>query len=172
MANYSYIKIKCGPQGSTKAKRIAFFEPILKRCVLRALDKRWEIALASFEDGGPTWQVTLPGTEEDTGMVGFRALGDRAGFTVALQDRAIAFRHPLTPFDRWAQGCVEEEIADHFGRGVFFDSTGRTTRVNTREYRRGKTFQEYVTRNLKRPLSPEDEKYLEKFKQQVPPGHW
>jgi hypothetical protein len=174
MANYGYVRIQVAP-GKPKAKRMAAFEPVLVRCVERTLGKPWQVTLADFAYDGPTWIVSLPGTAvTDARKATQRMLapGQDVGFVVSLQPRAIAFRHPPNMFERWAQGRVEEEIADHYGRGIFFDATDRTQKTGTREYRKGKTFRDYLCRNFKKPLSGDDAAWIDRFKEQVPKGHW
>jgi hypothetical protein len=177
MANYGYIKIRIGSRTASREDRITAFSPVLSSVVQRTLDDRWKVKLSDFEDGGPTWLVYLPGTAEAvSGPYGCtddgRAFGEDIGFAVALQDRAIAFRHGLSQFERWAQGCVEEALSQHFGHGIFYDATGRTTPVGPKTYRASKTYFAHVTRNLKKPLSKEDHKYIERFKRGVPEEHW
>jgi len=41
-----------------------------------------------------------------------------------------------------------------------------------KEFRVGKTFLDYLSRNFKKPISYDDQKYLEKFKEHAPEGHW
>jgi hypothetical protein len=173
VANYAYIRVRVSP-GATKAKRVEGFEPILKRCVLKALDKRWKVELADFEDVGPTWTVTLPGTGLPLPEANKRMMApdQDIGFTVSINDRCVAFRHVPNHFETWAQGRVEEELAEYYGRGVFFDATSRTKAPKAREYRVGKTFQQYMARNFKKPLSAEDKTYLERYKMSAPEGHW
>jgi len=175
LANYAYINISLGPPKATKADRIAAFTPVLQKAVLKALGDRWKVSLADFEDEGPTWLVTLPGTAEQTeegAMRRMRAPGEDIGFAVCLGSRRIAFRHGPNMFESWAQGCVEEELADFYNRGIFFDATNRTQKPGARAYRQGKTFQEYLSRNLVKPLSDEDRAYIDRHKETVPEGFW
>jgi hypothetical protein len=174
VSNYAYIKIRIGPNGASKEKRIEVFSHVLNTCVPKVLDDRWKIKLAPFEDDGPVWMITLPGTAGNPDEAGQRLLapGEDVGFPVALQSRAIAFRHSLNMFQVWAQGRVEEELADYYGHGIFFDATNRTQKAGTREYRKGKTFHDYLTRNLAKPLSAEDKAYIDSYKRLAPEGHW
>ena len=174
MANYSYIKIAVGSGKATKRARIESFEPVLKRAVLKALDDRWKVDLADWEDDGPTWRVFLPWTALDAREAGQRlqAPGEDVGFPVTLQARSLAFRHSMNMFTNWAQGRVSEELSDFYGHGIFFDSTDRTQRPKTREYRQGKTFQDYLARNYDKPLSAEDQKAIDFWKRLAPEGHW
>lgn len=175
MGNYAYINITLGPPKATKAQRIAAFTPVLQKAILKALDDRWKVSLADFEDEGPTWMVMLPGTAQEDRSKATRmwlAPGEDVGFPVCLGSRRIAFRHGPNMFVSWAQGCVEEELADFYNRGIFFDATNRTQKTGTREWRRGKTFKEYLARNFEKPHSAEDEKHFESFKFQVPEGFW
>ncbi len=177
MANYGYIKIRVGAPGASKVRRIESFEAVLKQCVLKALDDRWQVKLADFEDEGPTWIVSLAGTAvPDNGKYACtddgRPFDQDIGFAVALQTRAIAFRHGLSMFEGWAQGRIEEQLSEYYGHGIFYDATDRTTKPGPREYRKGKTFFDYLTRNFTKPLSPEDREHIDRFKRGVPEGHW
>lgn len=175
MANYALIKVAVCKPKATKQTRIEQFEPVLKACVFKTLDKRWEVKLADFDYDGITWLVTIPGTAT-TDLAAARKMlaapGEDVGFMVALQPKAIAFRHGMNMFTGWAQGRVEEELSDHYEKGIFFDATDRTQKVGTREYRLGKTFRQYLLRNFDKPLSDEDEKYIDSFRRLVPDGHW
>jgi len=175
MANYGYVKIQVA-QGKPLQKRIEAFASVLVACVQKALDERWRVVLADFDFDGPTWIVYLPGTATKNRREANRRLlapDQDVGFTVSLQPRQIAFRHPMNMFERWAQGRVEEEIADHYGRGIFFDATERTQKPGTREYRRGTTFRHYLERNFDKPLSRADARFLnDRFKDHAPKGHW
>ncbi len=175
MANYAYINIRLGNPGAKKKDRIVGFTPVLQKCVLKALDDRWKVELSDWEDDGPVWKVFLPGTAlTDPKAAGQRLQtpGEDVGFPVALQARALAFRHSMNMFTNWAQGRVEEEIADYYGRGIFFDATERTQKPGVRSYRTGKTFQDYLSRNFDKPLSVEDRKAVDFYKRLAPEGHW
>ena len=185
MANYAYIDVRIRFRGPTdtsqpqwrplsKQEKISAFTPILTSAVLLALGPRWRVSLTDFEDDGPTWVVTVPGTARRGLHASKRMLapGEDVGFPVALQKGQIAFRHGPNMFARWAQGCVEEELADHFQSGVYFDATDETMPPGTVEYRRGKTFREYLARNFEKPLSPEDETWIESFRELTPDGFW
>ncbi len=170
MANYGYIEI---PKITT-----VDFERQLKLAVKKSLGDRWAVELADFEDGGPTWKVTVPGTapEPDPSVPFFCQEGD-VGFPVALQPGQVAFRHcmigPKDEFARWAQGCVEEELAESLGVPVVFDATGRAVPPGTREYRVGKTFRDYLIQQWDEGYSPEDVRFLEdRFKRYTPEGFW
>jgi hypothetical protein len=175
VANYSYIKYRVGSPKATKEDRIIAFVPVLHVMVLKALGDRWRVSFADFDFDGPTWLVTLPGTavaDEKEAMQQLLAPGEDIGFPVSLQPRAIAFRLSINVFTNWAQGCVAEEMADFYGYGIYFDETGRTEKSKTREFRRGKTFREYLARNYDKPLSAKDLAFIDRFKHLVPEGHW
>ena len=169
MANYAYVSLKGllkGPTGRDlpRKERMAVFLPILSMAVQTALDSRWHIALADFEDEGPTWLVTIPGTAKEGREANMRMLapGEDVGFPVTLQKGQIAFRHSPNLFTGWAQGCVQEQLADHFDRGVFYDATDETIPPGTHEYRRGKTFREYLERNWEKPLSSSTAAFIDR----------
>lgn len=159
MANYGLIEVQVGSEGAPIEERIRFFTPILEGCVRLALDDRWKVALTEYEDEGPVWSVHLSDVPE-------------GGFPVALQSDGIAFRHGVGFFFRWAQGRLEEQLSEHFQVGITYDATDRTTEVGPKEFRSGRTFFDYLTRNFSKPLSFEDRAYIERFKTGVPEGHW
>lgn len=175
MANYSYINVRM-MASNEEAKRRSF-ERVLVQCVERALGPGWEIHLTEDEDDGPVWSVAIPGTAKPEGArpgdpPSLFPNGKDVGFPVTLQKSRIAFRHGPNPFCVWAQGSVAEEVADYYGRGIFFDATSRTQRANTKEYRRGRTFREYLARDLTTPLSAEDAEWIESCGKFAPTGHW
>jgi hypothetical protein len=162
MANYTYIAISVVHED---------FLNDLRGAVARTLDSRWEVRI---RDNEPTFEVYLPDTAVDTlaeANKRYLAPNEDVGFSVALQHDRIAFRHGLNQFERWAQGRVEEELADFYNVGVF-DATDKTRPPGTRIYRTRQTYFEYLSRNFKRPLSTGDSEYLETFRYQVPEGHW
>ena len=174
MANYSYLRIRFSPK-SPKAKRIEEFEYILKQTLPKALDDRWKMQFASWEDGGPTWIIFLPGTAvEDRREAGQRlqAPGEDIGFPISLQPTAIAFRHSINMFTDWAQGRFAEQLSDHFQHGIFFDATDAVRPPGTKDYRSGTTFRDYLTRNFDKPLSAEDAMWITRFMRLAPKGHW
>lgn len=175
MANYSYINIRM--MSSNEASRKQAFERVLTQCVERVLGSGWRVYLTEHDDDGPVWFVDLPGTAKPkrarpADPPSMCPNEEDIGFPVALQKARIAFRHGFNQFCSWAQGAVAEELADYYGRGIFFDATSRTQRPKTREYRQGKTFKEYLARNLTKPLSAEDAAWIEEFKRFAPVGHW
>ena len=172
MSNYSYIRIRVF-QKSSMPRRISEFEYVLKQAVQRTLDDRWQVKLAPWEDGGPTWVVFLPGTACDQPEANKRLLapGEDVGFPVTVQPHAIAFRHSINMFTGWAQGRVAEQLADHFRVGVFFDATDETRKPGTKVYRVGKTFKDYLTHNFKKPWSKEDKAFFERYMRLAPEGH-
>lgn len=167
MANYSHIKLRPRPSE-------ADFEPILREAVGRALRGPWEVSKADGDDDGPVWRVTLswmPKDKAEARQYGV-SLSGPFGFCVGLQPGSIAFRGAgLNYFLHWAQGCVTEELADHFKGRVTHDSGDKGYKHGTREYRRG-SFYGHLARNFN-PPSEEDEQYFEKqFHYQAPPGFW
>jgi len=175
MANYAYIDIReCLNRRVPKPERIAAFMTILSMGVHEVLGDRWRVDLAPFEDEGPTWLVTIPHTARKGVKASKAGLapGENVGFAVALQRDSLAFRHGPNMFESWAQGCMQEWLADHFKRGVYFDATDETEPPGTVEYRRGKTFREYLERNFEKPLSADDAAWIERFKDLAPEGFW
>jgi hypothetical protein len=172
VSNYSFIRLKFSNH-ATQPKRTAAFEEVLKVCLAKTLDPRWQVSLAPWEDEGPTWQVILPGTacKGAEAMKKLLAPDEDAGFPVTLQTSAIAFRHSINMFTNWAQGRLAEQLADHFNKGVYFDSTDEIRPPRTKVYRAGKTFRDYLTHEFKRPLSKEDTAIVERYMQLAPEGH-
>lgn len=146
----------------------------LRGAVSRALDDRWVVRKANFEDGGPVWIVELPGTAR-RGKEATKAClpsGENVGFAVALEEHCIAFRHGPNNFEGWAQGCVEEELADLYGVGVEYDATGRIAPPGTRERREFKKFKDYIMRGFDE-ASADDLRFIEqRYRDIVPEGHW
>ena len=173
MANYSFIHMSLY-QRTSKEKRIESFDYILRQCVLKALDDRWAVNLAPWEDDGPTWAITLPGTacKGPAAMERLLAPDEDVGFPVSIQPIGIAFRHSMNMFTNWAQGRVAEQLSDHFRKGIYFDSTDEIRKPGTKVYRVGKTFRAYLSHGLDNPLSDEDEKYLDRYRRLAPDGFW
>lgn len=178
MANYGYIDLKGYMQGGKAWKpSVKTFPPVLEAAVSRALGDRWKVSLADFKDGGHTWLVTLPGTATSDAREAARrwaVTGQDVGFAVALQrGPTIAFRHGGSHFERWAQGSVEEELADYFRRGVLYDATDETVPPRTRYYR-ASSFQAHLTKRFSqgKKMTDKDREFLDGFRKQVPEGHW
>lgn len=166
MANYGYIPLRPRPTEDA-------FEQVLREAVGRALKGPWQIQRTTWQDDGTVWFVHLPGTALDE--AGAReasfAPGQDFGFPVALQRGRVAFRHGFNFFLSWAQGCIEEELADHYRKGVVYDATNRTTPPGTRDRRKG-SFYAYLRRNFK-TVTAADEAFFERsFRNQTPAGFW
>lgn len=151
MANYAYLQ-KLRPK-----LRVETFRPILAKAVLDLLGERWRVALAPFEDEGPAFLVTIPGTAEASWRafttVPFNpAEAEDLGWMVAIQSggAVLAFRHgPLTDLERWAQGCIEEELSERLKAPLHYDAGPITFKAGQRrEYRKGRTLREYLLRNF------------------------
>jgi hypothetical protein len=175
MANYGYIDLRRALKVRGKAARIEHLTGVLIEAVKRALGDRWVVHLTDWEDEGPVWIVSIPGTASNDKAEARKRLlapGEDVGFAVAFQPGPqLAFRHSMHTFESWAQGCLEEELADHFNRGVFYDATDRTAPPGTRERRQG-SFLKYLTRNFKKPLDALDAAWVDRYKEQVPEGFW
>jgi hypothetical protein len=170
MANYGYVHMK------KKLKRDEML-PLLRETIAKMLPGPWEVKETDWDDEGPVWFVFLPGTAQDREGARKMALapGQDVGFPVALQGggKRLAFRHMINFFESWAQGRIEEELGEQFGVGVEYDATDETYAPTRREYRRGKTYFEYLSRNFDKPLSKEDEEFLNgRFREMAPPGFW
>ena len=173
MANYAFI------QRIRPKLRPETFQPLLTKVVLDLLGPRWQVARSGFEDEGPTFLVSLPGTAEvawkSFSTLPFNAAeGCDIGWCVAIQagGTVLAFRHgPLTEFERWSQGCVEEELSERLKAILHYDAGPITFKPGHREYRRGKTLREYLLRNFNGV--PRDEKhaeYIARIESQTPAG--
>lgn len=164
MANYGYIRFER-----------PITTPELDAAITVNLMCGWQVRRAPWEDGGPTWEVFIPGTEpKDRRDARDRclAMGQPVGFCVSLQDdgRTIAVRHGPNAFERWAQGCMEEALADEFGVGIYYDTTDETMPVGHRWYRRGATFYEYLINRLPSPATEADIAWVKRHAYCVPPG--
>lgn len=166
MANYAYITL-AAPTTPTE------LEERIKAAVAKWWGERFKVVLADFEDGGPTWLVTLPATAHTA----FNVFGDDQdiGFTVALQQggKVLAFRHgPMGEFERWAQGVVEEELSEAYSAKLYFDATDEAHGPGPRRCRVDKSFGDYMTRSFSRPIPPEVEAWLAKIRERTPDGLW
>jgi len=169
MANYGYLYLrrKITPE---------VLEAKLRVAVQGWFGDRMKVERTPWDDDGPVWWVFIPNSAppEDEALK-FNKAPEDFGFPVALQSggRTIAFRHARNAFDHWCQGCIEEQLSDAFGVGIFFDATDRTYKPGVRRYRCRRRFGLYVARNLKKPLSKEDQEFIERyFKFQTPEGWW
>jgi len=148
MANYAYI-LNIRPSLTTDT-----FLAVAKAAIPAVLGPHWKIEWATWKFDGPTLHVTLPGTSDVVAEYWGASNGDNppedVGFTLSLKNkRTIAFRHSTSSdFQRWAQGCVEEELSERLGAPLHYDAGPTTYPPGRREYRRGKTFREYCLRNF------------------------
>jgi hypothetical protein len=177
MANYAYISLTPALKNLKKSERVKTFEDILKKCVMRTLGSKWAIrhlskdGMGSVENKFVTFIVYLPNTAGTSKSILLDA-GQDVGFAIELQKDHVASRHGINPFERWAQGRVEEELAEYLERSILFDSTNRRVKHGTREYRRGKTYRDYFMREFPKHLSDDDKLYIENHKHLVPEGYW
>jgi hypothetical protein len=171
VANYAYIYGLNERRFTAKA-----FRKVLVAAVKATLDDRWRVRKARFEDGGPVFLVTLPGTAAGGIKAANRhnlAPKEDVGFAVAVQNEGatVAFRHGLNGFERWAQGRVEEQLADDLNRPLYFDSTDTYQPAGTSRYRIGTTYLDYVTRKLEEPFTEQTQAWLDRLREEIPPGH-
>ena len=175
MANYAYVQ-KIDPP-LTEAALL----PLVESAVRDVLGPRWKVEWASFTDpyadDGPTLLVTVPGTSACVDAYWGRANEgnppEDVGFILALQNsRTIAFRHhPGMMFERWAQGCIEEELSERLKAPLHYDAGPTTYRPGRSEYRRGKTLREYVLRNFGGKVeNAEHREIVESQMRGTPPG--
>ncbi len=164
MANYGYIDmcVRITP---------AFADNILRSAVHTCLDPRWQVE----NKEACTWLIFLPGTEQ-TGQAAVDAVladGEPVGFMVELTDRGKrwSFRHGPNRFERWAQGRLEEQLADVLGAGVLYDATDEIRPPGTRWYRQGNTYREHMEHRFPKPLSDDDAAYIDRQMYCAPEGH-
>jgi hypothetical protein len=176
LANYAYIAIP-------KKMKEAAFGRLLNRIVKKRFGNRLS---TSVPDWGPefgcsaVWVVEVPNTavyDEKEAHQRFQAPGNNLGVSIQFSTGGgqLVFRHgSISRFERWIGGCIEERLARHFGTGVYFDAIDRVIKrgrshPNRYDY---PTFREYFTRKFDKPLSKEDEEYMERSKGYVPEGWW
>lgn len=167
MANYAYIDLE-------SPTTLDVLESHVKKA-LKWFRGRLEVQRTTWDDEGPVLLVYIPKSETSDETEALRrglAPGDPIGFPIALQGEGqrLAFRHGMNQFERWAQGVMEELLAEVYGAPIFFDATGQTVNPGARRYRVGRkhTFREYVTRSL----GDEDSPYVQRAKSQTPEGFW
>jgi len=169
MANYGYIFLQ-------KPITPEVLEQRVREAVLGWFGDRMEIKLTPQDDYGPVWYVFIPGTalDRNRALTAGKAVYEDFGFPVALQDKGltIAFRHGLNAFESWLQGCIEEQLSEALGVGVFYDATSLTYKPGARYYRCRKRFGLYVARNLKKPLTREEQEFVDRYKPLTPEGWW
>lgn len=175
MANYGYCYLKTPTTPEELEARI-------RSAVTSCLGERWAVKRADWEHlvNESTWWIHIPGTATDDNQEAMKlwtAPGEDVGFPVAIEQdsegRTIAFRHGVGPFAGWAQGCVEEALADAYGVGITYDATGETRPPGTRERRSHPNYFEYAVRKFEKPLSKEDLAYIHmRVRWYVPKGFW
>ena len=125
---------------------------------------------------GPVLSVCLPNTEitEPSKAVAIgKTTGEPFGFPVALQDgHTVAFRHVFNKFERWMQGCMEEQLAELFCARITYDATGETFTPGTIRYRCRRTFRGYLAHGLHKPLTEDDKTFINRHQKLVPEGWW
>ena len=168
MANYAFINLPPALKKLKKRNRVKSFEEILKQCVSKTLDNRWAVKILPVNKDDGFWRLKvtfityLPDTAITDGSHGrvLLAPGQDVGFAIELWSDHLASRHGMNMFEGWAQGRIEEELADHLKKSVLYDSTGKKVPHGTCEYRTGKTFRDYLSRSFKKPLERGDQKYI------------
>ncbi len=173
MANYGFITLDRKITAADLSEKIA-------GAIASTIGPPWVIQRMWKDDRGDLWFVALPDTattDPKEAAKRCQAPGDNVGFLIELHPprkgkSTIAFRHCLNMFESWAQGCLEEELSILYGKGILYDATDRLTKPGEREYSAHKDFKSYLTRNFDKPLSKEDEAYLERYREITPPGLW
>lgn len=171
MANYAYVTLK-------KRTTLDELERRVREALTTYLDDRWKVERPTWttDDDCVTLWVHIPGTSHEDREASRRMLapGQDVGFPVALNKngRVITFRHGPNGFESWAQGVMQEALADAYGCGCFYDATDETHPPGSREYRRGRTYREFLLRNFDLS-SEEDIAWVEgRFREITPEGFW
>lgn len=161
MANFAYI-LKEGISLDT-------FGAKLRAAMRRCMKPGWQTE--NFEQ---TWVVYIPGTATSTGERYWTAPDEDIGFLVTVDENGLAFRHgPNSPFVRWAQGCLEEELADYYGVGVYFDAIDETYPPGTRKYRvSSKNYSDYFLQKITDPEHPVSKALIDRYREFTPEGYW
>ncbi len=119
------------------------------RLELSRAEKPWRPSLM-------TWEVIVPGTS-----LGFL-------FWLHQSRHRLEFRHVLGPWIRWVQDVIKHEMAASLGVQELDGGDGME-RVNVAQHLG--SFEEWVCRNLTKPLSDEDRKFVQNhFLYSIPPG--
>jgi len=169
MANYSLIDLSEPQDPSDFADR-------LELAIDTVLKAPWALESATKDQFGRYWFISLPGTapqDEAAARAALLPMGENIGFMVALMDhgRRVAFRHPPNAFERWAQGCIEEELCAGLGAPLVFDATGRSAHPGEREYSLSATYVEYLARRLGPPTSDADRSFYARYLAMAPAEH-
>lgn len=169
MSNYAFIQKIEPPLTKT-----SFFRQVAL-AGWNILGDGWKVAWADFDYDGPTLLVTIPETAKVTqGYWGEGSPFEDIGFVVSLQDaHTIAFRHsPMPEFARWAQGCIEEELSERLNAPLHYDAGPTTYTPGHREYRRGRSFREYLLRDFEGKEREEWQKseFFRRLILSAPPG--
>ncbi len=167
MANYGYIYLNNKISSED-------FEITLKKAVKKRFKDKMQVERTELNDDGPVWFVFIPNSAPTKSEAPrFNKAQENFRFPVCLQkSKTIAFRHVFNSFERWCQGCIEEELSDIFNSNVYYDSTDEFIKPYTRKYRSRKSFGGYLSRNLKKPLSEEDQNFIDRHKTITPEGWW
>lgn len=172
MANYAYLEL-------TKPIDAHELSQILVQAKDKALGPAWRCRLFPEDDSQVTWFIHLPNTaifSMDEANARCLAPGQDVGFIISVPEEnlatTISFRHGPNRFENWAQGCMEEELAECFGVGVLYDATNETRPPGSRIYRAG-SYKDYCLKGFDKPISAADEKFVaDRFKDMAPIGFW
>jgi hypothetical protein len=143
----------------------------LQEAVLTTLGPPWHVRRGSSERGTPPFIVELPGTatsDPEEARQKHLPPGVALNFRVELWRTAIRFRHPFNMFANWAQGRVEEELADKYRRIAYHEESGDAYPPGTRRFRAYPTFREYLIHGQEGA----DPTWIESMRRIVPEGHW
>ena len=168
MANGAFIRL--GRKISEK-----YLEKILRMVSDKWFDLRLVVIKTEWEDNGPVWLAYLPDSapKDNSGSVG-KAPGEDFGFMIALQDKGktIYFRHHgLNHWESWARGCTAEILSEWLKSPIEYDATGKIFQPGVKRWCRRKTFLGWATRQMKKPLSDEDNTFIENnYKRHMPKG--
>lgn len=175
MANSSYVTV----EGDLS---IAVVEAKLKEFVKDSFQDRMVVERRpDWEANNPSvyaamWLIYFPGSavdDEPTALRRSLAPKEPMGFSVFLESNVqrLEFRHPFNCWEHWAQ-CVISYKLSHFLRGeVTSDADDKVKKPPFYDIF-GSSFREYLSRNLKKPLSKDDLEFVESFKDYAPEGFW
>ena len=171
MANYGYLQLSLHDKSTTVKELDTRLRKAVRdwfRC------EEWHVERFGQDPKEKLWLVSLHGSSPKTEPGRYlKAPNEDFGFVVELvRPGLIAFRHGMNSFDRWAQGCIEEMLAEAYGVGIYYDATDKTYKPGSKRYRVRRRYGLYMARNFKKPLSQEDLAYFKRFEDVTPKGWW
>lgn len=164
MANHSVISLKKAvtPEDVERAVEAINQRRFGGRLVLRELTVPWMRATRG-------WALTAPGTKPDPEPIDPEPEDLGFCFWLHKDGLGIETRHGVhNAWMRWVMYIHEHELARHFGAEEFDGGDGMEP-TNPDQYKTN--LFDWATRNLKKPLSADDEAYIQKhFTSHIPEG--